>query len=84
MQLYSAGVSFTCTGSSHVIPTFIRPLSISVLHNVITFAGNGERSIIVDLNNPSLMPAGWWEHPVPILTHWTDVSVYELHIRDFR
>eukprot|EP00878_Enallax_costatus_P010482 GHUV01010944.1.p1 GENE.GHUV01010944.1~~GHUV01010944.1.p1 ORF type:complete len:704 (+),score=164.13 GHUV01010944.1:956-3067(+) len=45
--------------------------------------GNGERSLLVDLNSPALMPPGWWEHRVPGLTHWTDVSVYELHIRDF-
>jgi 1,4-alpha-glucan branching enzyme len=45
---------------------------------------NGERSMFVDLNSPALMPPGWWEHPVPGLVHWTDVSVYELHIRDFR
>lgn len=46
--------------------------------------GNGERSLFVDLHSPALMPPGWWEHPVPRLVHWTDVSVYELHIRDFR
>jgi 1,4-alpha-glucan branching enzyme len=45
---------------------------------------NGERSLLVDLHSPALMPPGWWEHPVPSLAHWTDVSVYELHIRDFR
>lgn len=44
---------------------------------------NGERSLLVDMNSPALMPPGWWEHPVPRLNHWTDVSVYELHIRDF-
>eukprot|EP00775_Hariotina_reticulata_P002314 gene2314-2622_t len=44
---------------------------------------NGERSLLVDLHSPALMPPGWWEHPVPSLAHWTDVSVYELHIRDF-
>ncbi|KAF8068441.1 PU1 [Scenedesmus sp. PABB004] len=44
---------------------------------------NGERSVFVDLDSPTLQPPGWWEHPVPGLHHWTDVSVYELHIRDF-
>ncbi|WIA10447.1 hypothetical protein OEZ85_010639 [Tetradesmus obliquus] len=44
---------------------------------------NGERSMFVDMDSPQLMPPGWWEHPVPGLVHWTDVSVYELHIRDF-
>jgi hypothetical protein len=46
--------------------------------------GNGERTLLVDMNSPALQPPGWWEHPVPGLHHWTDVSVYELHIRDFR
>lgn len=47
-------------------------------------AANGERTLIVDMGSPALQPPGWWEHPVPGLHHWTDVSVYELHIRDFR
>eukprot|EP00879_Flechtneria_rotunda_P011613 GHRR01012130.1.p1 GENE.GHRR01012130.1~~GHRR01012130.1.p1 ORF type:complete len:951 (+),score=302.30 GHRR01012130.1:707-3559(+) len=44
---------------------------------------NGERSILVDVNSPELLPPGWHHHKAPGLIHWTDVSVYELHIRDF-
>ena len=45
---------------------------------------NGERTLLVDMTSPALQPPGWWEHPVPTVQHFTDISVYELHIRDFR
>lgn len=45
---------------------------------------NGERTIIMDVNDATLLPSGWLKHDTPALQHWTDISVYELHIRDFR
>lgn len=50
----------------------------------LSTAANGERSHIVDLDAPHLRPAGWDTHPVPPLNALTDISVYELHVRDFR
>lgn len=46
---------------------------------------NGERTQIVDLASPDLAPPGWRDHAVPQLpqSRWPDISVYELHIRDF-
>lgn len=45
---------------------------------------NGERTLLVDLEDPELMPAGWKDHTAPKVASWHDISVYELHIRDFR
>ena len=48
---------------------------------------------IVDLNDPMTVPAGWVTpegkptpppSAQPPLASWCDISVYELHVRDFR
>ena len=45
---------------------------------------NSNRSQIVDLyNDPALMPEGWLEVTKPALDAPEDISLYELHIRDF-
>eukprot|EP00252_Welwitschia_mirabilis_P015406 TRINITY_DN3386_c0_g2_i1.p1 TRINITY_DN3386_c0_g2~~TRINITY_DN3386_c0_g2_i1.p1 ORF type:complete len:1084 (+),score=223.69 TRINITY_DN3386_c0_g2_i1:71-3253(+) len=48
-------------------------------------SANGERSLLVDLNNADLKPDGWSElvKEKPNLKTFTDISIYELHIRDF-
>ncbi len=38
---------------------------------------------IVDLSAPDLAPEGWAEETSPPQGAFTDISVYELHIRDF-
>lgn len=47
-------------------------------------AANGERSLLVNLGDPDVTPGGWGRHPLPSLGAWSDISVYELHVRDFR
>lgn len=47
-------------------------------------AADGARTQLVDLTHPDTQPPGWKEHVPPPLSQWTDVSVYELHVRDFR
>lgn len=49
----------------------------------IGLSENSLRSLIVDLNAPSLMPNGWQELEKPKLDSLSDMAVYELHIRDF-
>ena len=44
---------------------------------------NSERSVVVDLDDPSLQPSGWSGLQPPALTQDEDRNVYELHIRDF-
>lgn len=44
---------------------------------------NGERSIFVDLDDERWAPPAWRQHTAPPLASWTDITVYELHVRDF-
>lgn len=48
-----------------------------------SLAANSARSHIVDIRDAAL-PPGWAQHAAPRLDAWTDISVYELHVRDFR
>ena len=45
---------------------------------------DSKRSIVLDPEAPDSKPAGWDEAPrPPALAHTVDMSVYELHVRDF-
>jgi pullulanase-type alpha-1,6-glucosidase len=44
---------------------------------------NSARSQIVDLRDPSLVPEGWQDLEKPELTAPEDISIYEIHVRDF-
>jgi pullulanase len=44
---------------------------------------NSQRSQIVDLTDSALFPAGWDELVKPELAAFTDIALYELHVRDF-
>ena len=60
-----------------------------VEHNVVTdpyslsLAMNSTRSQIVDLGDAALKPAGWDTLEKPALPNAEDVSIYEIHVRDF-
>jgi len=60
-----------------------------VEYNVVTdpysfsLAMNSSRSQIVDLNDATLKPAGWDTLGKPALPAPEDISIYELHVRDF-
>ncbi len=60
-----------------------------VEHNLVTdpysfsLAMNSTRSQIVDLNDPALKPDGWDELEKPPVAAPEDISVYEIHVRDF-
>jgi pullulanase len=49
----------------------------------IDIALNGTKSRITDLASSETKPAGWDEETSPALKSFSDMSVYELHIRDF-
>jgi pullulanase len=49
----------------------------------IDIALNGTKSRITDLDSDETKPAGWDEDTSPALRSFSDMSVYELHIRDF-
>jgi len=44
---------------------------------------NSTHSQIVNLYDPDLLPTGWEELKKPALEKFTDIVLYELHIRDF-
>eukprot|EP01025_Chloroclados_australasicus_P006681 TRINITY_DN12131_c0_g1_i5.p1 TRINITY_DN12131_c0_g1~~TRINITY_DN12131_c0_g1_i5.p1 ORF type:complete len:1034 (+),score=110.03 TRINITY_DN12131_c0_g1_i5:105-3206(+) len=45
---------------------------------------NGEQTVILDINDDDSKPFEWEEHNIPKnIQHPTDISIYELHIRDF-
>ena len=60
-----------------------------VEHNLVTdpysfsLATNSKRSQIVDLSDPTLMPTDWDNLAKPAFGSFEDISVYELHVRDF-
>jgi len=60
-----------------------------VAHNLATdpysasLAMNSSKSQIVDLDDPSLKPAGWDLLAKPPLAAPEDISIYEIHVRDF-
>jgi 1,4-alpha-glucan branching enzyme len=60
-----------------------------VEHNLVTdpysfsLSMNSTRSQIVDLDESALKPAGWETLAKPELAAPEDVSIYELHVRDF-
>jgi pullulanase-type alpha-1,6-glucosidase len=49
----------------------------------VSLATNSTRSQIVDLSAPELLPQGWASLAKPELAGFQDVSIYELHVRDF-
>ncbi len=49
----------------------------------ISLATNSIKSQIVNLQDISLMPEGWAAHTTPPLERLNDISIYELHLRDF-
>ena len=65
------------------------PAEKRVVTNVVTdpysisLAMNSTRSQIVDLADPALMPEGWQTVAKPPLAAPEDITIYELHIRDF-
>ncbi len=50
----------------------------------VSLTTDSTRSYIADLEDPALKPAGWDDAPrPPALAANTDMSIYELHVRDF-
>jgi pullulanase len=49
----------------------------------LALTANSSRSVVVNLQHPTLLPDGWAERRVPRLAHATDQVIYELHVRDF-
>jgi pullulanase len=65
------------------------PSQRAILENIVTdpysvdLALNGTKSRITNLSDRDTQPAGWEESRSPSLASTSDLSIYELHIRDF-
>ena len=65
------------------------PAEGAVVTNTVTdpyslaLTTDSARSVIVDLDDPSLRPAGWSSLHKPNLAQPEDSTIYELHVRDF-
>jgi len=49
----------------------------------VSLTTDSTRSYIADLSSAALKPAGWDTTPAPALASQEDMSIYELHVRDF-
>ena len=49
----------------------------------ISLTTDSKRSYIADLDDRRLKPAGWDRHAAPRIPAQIDMSIYELHVRDF-
>ncbi len=63
---------------------------VGIVRNLVTdpysvsLSSDSKRSYIADLDSAELAPKAWHEHVrAPKLTHAVDMSIYELHVRDF-
>ncbi len=69
--------------------TVYAPTTLAIEVNEVTdpysvsLSNNSQRSQIVDLNDPALMPAGWLDYERLTVTEPEDIVIYELHVRDF-
>jgi pullulanase len=96
MTLDAASGVWSATGSAdwknqfylYEVEVFV-PLVGQVERNFVTdpysfsLSTNSKKSQIVDLNDSALIPSGWDRLEKPDLDHFTDIVVYELHVRDF-
>ncbi|MFC4158142.1 pullulanase-type alpha-1,6-glucosidase [Chitinimonas lacunae] len=49
----------------------------------VALSADSTRSLLVDLDSAATKPAGWDSHPIPTLAAPEDISLYEMHLRDF-
>lgn len=49
----------------------------------VALDADSRRSVVFDLDAPTLKPDGWDAHTTPALAASTDMVAYELHVRDF-
>ena len=73
---YTVNVLSRWASNGIVSNTVTDPYSLSL-------NANGKRSLVANLDSAALKPAGWDGHEVPKLDHPTDISLYELQVRDF-
>ncbi|WP_171013607.1 pullulanase-type alpha-1,6-glucosidase [Chitinivorax sp. B] len=74
---------------TYTVDVFSRHADNKVVNNTVTdpysisVSANGQKSFIGNLASAVLKPSGWDGHAVPALDAPEDISLYELHVRDF-
>src|SRR6266436_5026136 len=88
--VWSACVDDTWTNKYYLYDLRVYVPSLrAIVENVVTdpysvdLALNGAKTRITDLSYPDTRPEGWEESRSPSLPSVNDLSIYELHIRDF-
>jgi len=72
----------------YLVEVFVR--GVGVVRNLVTdpysisLDANSQRSYLADLSSPQLAPPGWdRDRPPATAPHQEDMTIYELHVRDF-
>lgn len=54
--------------------------------NLYRLSADGKRTLLVNINSDAFKPEGWESlaDEKPDIVSFSDISIYELHIRDFR
>src|SRR3569623_1634965 len=70
------------------VEVYVDSIGKTILNRVtdpysVNLSINSKYSQIVDLNSDSLKPNNWNSVIKPELKCWEDITIYELHIRDF-
>jgi pullulanase len=73
---YTVNVLSRWASNGIVTNTVTDPYSLSL-------NANGQRSFVANLDGAALKPKGWDGHDIPKLDHPTDITLYELQVRDF-
>jgi len=88
--IWSAAIDHAWLHSYYLFDVHVyAPTAGTVVENRVTdpysvdLALNGTKSRITDLSNRETKPEGWEQDRSPRLDHITDLSIYELHVRDF-
>ena len=88
--LWMATVPESWNGKYYLLDeTVYAPSTRAIVENFVTdpysvdLALNGAKSRFSDLNSDALKPQGWDEDRAPELARVNDLSIYELHVRDF-
>jgi pullulanase/glycogen debranching enzyme len=88
--IWSASRDGTLHGTAYryAVQVFVR--GVGLVRNLVTdpyalaLTANSQRSVVVNLNDAALKPAGWDASLPPAkVAAAPDMSIYELHVRDF-
>ncbi len=88
--LWAASIDRRWTGCCYLFAVRVyAPATRTIAEHIVTdpysidLAINGTKSRLTDLDSPHTKPVGWDGDRAPALARVNDLSMYELHVRDF-